>query len=106
MLRFNDTQTIIHAFISSGLDYCNGLLTGINQKSINRLQIAQNAAEKREHISSNLTTLYWLPICFRIDFKILLITFKALHGLNYCHLTNQGEIPLTVLTSSLKTKRG
>ena len=89
MPAFNDTQTIIHAFISSGLDYCNGLLTGINQKSISGLQIAQNAAEKREHISLNLTTLHWLPICFRIDFKILLITFKALHGLNCCTLTNQ-----------------
>ncbi|KAF7642022.1 hypothetical protein LDENG_00266100, partial [Lucifuga dentata] len=27
-----------------------------------------------------LAGLYWLPVCFRIDFKILLVVFKALHG--------------------------
>lgn len=38
MLSFNDTETIIHAFISSLLDYCEG--TGC--KLINRLQIVPN----------------------------------------------------------------
>ena len=32
-------------------------------------------------ISPVLASLHWLPVCLRIDFKILLITFKALHDL-------------------------
>ncbi len=36
---------------------------------------------KYEHISPVLSTLHWLPTKHRIDFKILLITYKALNGL-------------------------
>ena len=35
---------------------------------------------KRSHITPILFSLHWLPIHFRIHFKILLLTFKALHG--------------------------
>jgi len=51
------------------------------------LQLIQNAAarvltgtRKRDHISPVLASLYWLPVKFRIEFKILLLTYKALHG--------------------------
>ncbi|KAL0153562.1 hypothetical protein M9458_051176 [Cirrhinus mrigala] len=37
--------------------------------------------KKYDHISPVLSTLHWLPIKHRIDFKILLITYKALNGL-------------------------
>ena len=33
------------------------------------------------HISPLLRGLHWLPVKARIQFKILLITFKAIHGL-------------------------
>ena len=32
------------------------------------------------HISPILCTLHWLPVEFRIHFKIITITFKAIHG--------------------------
>ena len=28
----------------------------------------------------SLCTLHWLPVEFRIHFKIIIITFKAIHG--------------------------
>ncbi len=34
-----------------------------------------------DHITPTLKDLHWLPVKFRIDFKILLSVFKALHGL-------------------------
>ncbi|KAF7650904.1 hypothetical protein LDENG_00119220, partial [Lucifuga dentata] len=37
--------------------------------------------KRREHITPVLASLHWLPVHFRIQFKILLITFKATHGL-------------------------
>lgn len=36
---------------------------------------------KHEHISPILASLHWLPIQFRIHFKILLFAFKSLNGL-------------------------
>ena len=88
MLSFKDCEIIVHAFISSRLDYCNSVLTCLSQKSLHRLQLVQNAAarlltgsRKREHITPILASLHWLPVSHRIDFKILLITYKAFHGL-------------------------
>ncbi len=79
---------LIHAFMTSMLDYCNALFGGCSARLINKPQMVQNAAarvltrtRKYEHISSVLSTLYWLPIKQHIDFKILLITYKALNGL-------------------------
>ncbi len=54
----------------------------------NQLQMVQNAAASvltrtrmYNHISPVMSTLHWLPFKHRIDFKILLITYKALNGL-------------------------
>ena len=93
-LSHADLETVIHAFISSRLDYCNSVYSGMSKKNISRLQMVQNSAarlltntRKREHITPILATLHWLPVSFRIDFKILLITFKALHGLAPIYIT-------------------
>lgn len=84
----SDLEKAIHAFISSRLDYCNALYVGVSQSSLRRLQLVQNAAarlltntRKREHITPILSSLHWLPVSFRVDFKILLFVFKALNGL-------------------------
>ncbi len=80
-------QTIIHALISSRLDYCNALLAGLPKCVLEKLQYLQNSAarllsgtRKYDHITPVLKTLHWLPVECRIDFKILLLTYKALHG--------------------------
>ena len=95
MLHHSDLEKIIHAFIFSRLDYCNSLLSGITQKSLFRLQLVQNAAarlltgfNRQHHITPILASLHWLPVRFRIDFKILLITFKARRGLAPSYITD------------------
>ncbi len=35
----------------------------------------------REHITPVLEKLHWLPVSFHIDFKILMLTYKALNNL-------------------------
>ncbi|KAI2660342.1 RNA-directed DNA polymerase from mobile element jockey [Labeo rohita] len=84
----SDLEKAVHAFISSRLDYCNALYTGLNQSLLNRLQLVQNAAarllsntSKRSHISPVLRSLHWLPVRFRVEFKILMFVFKAINGL-------------------------
>ena len=88
MLSMSNAEMLIHAFMTSRLDYCNALLGGCSVHLINKLQLVQNAAarvltrtRKYDHISPVLSTLHWLPVKHRIDFKILLITYKALNGL-------------------------
>ena len=55
---------------------------------INKLQRVQNAAARLGtnspricHITPILEDLHWLPIKYRIEFKIVLLTFKCLYGL-------------------------
>ena len=89
--RYLDSNTaaqVIHAFVTSRLDYCNSLLFGLPDKSLLRLKKIQNTAiriitlcNRRDNITPHLKALHWLPVHLRIEFKILLLTFKALNGL-------------------------
>ncbi len=86
MLSVSDAEKLVHAFMTSRLDYCNALLGGCPASSINKIQIVQNAAarvltrsRKYDHITPILQSLHWLPINFRISYKILLLAYKALN---------------------------
>ena len=39
-------ETVVHAFVSSRLDYCNALLYGVSDRLMRRLQSVQNAAAR------------------------------------------------------------
>ena len=84
----NICSLVVRALITSRLDYCNSLLYGVTATNMAKLQRVQNAAArlitgapKFCHIRPVLLKLHWLPIRFRINYKILLLTFKALNGL-------------------------
>ncbi len=81
---------VIHAFITSRLDYCNSLYYGVNQSSMGRLQTVQNAADwySLDRISPILTSLHWLPVKQRIELKIVVFVFKALRGLAPAYLSD------------------
>ncbi|KAL0152338.1 hypothetical protein M9458_052061, partial [Cirrhinus mrigala] len=87
-LPSNQLEKLVHMFISTRLDYCNSLYHGLDSASIRRLQLVQNAAarlltgiRRYDHITPVLQSLHWLPVPFRIQFKILLLVFKSLNGL-------------------------
>ncbi len=95
MLSVSDAEKLVHAFMTSRLDYCNALFGGFSASSINKLQIVQNAAarvltrsRKYDHITPILQSLHWLPIKFRISYKILLLAYKAINDLAPAYLTN------------------
>ena len=39
------------------------------------------------HVTPLLKSLHWLPVKYRIIFKVLLITFKAIHGLAVVYIS-------------------
>ena len=80
-------KCLVQCFVISRLDYCNSLLYGIPEESLDKLQKVQNAAarliygaRKHDHVTHLLKNLHWLPIRYRIQYKIALITFKTLNG--------------------------
>ena len=87
-LSEDSTKTLIHAFVTSHLDYSNSLLYGIPKYQLDRLQRVLNTAARLtcyvprfNHITPTLMELHWLPVKFRIHFKVALLVFKSLHGL-------------------------
>ena len=95
--RFLTTEAcklLVHALVTSRLDYCNSILYGCNQSVLKRLQLLQNYAArlvhkipKFSHITPYLKDLHWLPVEARIQFKLLTIVFKCLHGTGPHYLT-------------------
>ena len=81
IVTYPELEMIIHAFVSSRLDYCNSLFTCLSKTTMDRLQFIQNAAarlltrtSRRCHITPVLASLHWLPVNFIVQFKVLVLT--------------------------------
>jgi len=103
--------TVIHAFVTSHIDYCNSLLYGIFVYNINRLQRSKNNAarivintRKYDHITPILQKLHWLPVIQHIYFKIWLITSRYINDIALKYLCELVSIrkPARKLMSSSK----
>lgn len=71
--------------LSRLLDYCNSLFFLLVKRvsAVSRLQLVENTAadaKRPEYITPIVAHLQRPPVRFRIQFKILLITFKALYA--------------------------
>ena len=77
--------TLVHSLIVSKVNYCNSLFIGLPNVILKKVQSVLNKAARlifnlppRVPTASSLIELHWLPLKARIEFKICLITFKAL----------------------------
>jgi len=71
------TAHLVSAFILSRRDYCNSVLAGLPRCTTEPLQRVLNAAARfvlnllpHEHITPALQQLHWLPIDYRITYKL------------------------------------
>ena len=84
-LNNDATQTLVHSIVIGRLD-CNSLLYKVPAVHMSKLQRIQNSAVRLvcstprfNHITPVLFSLHWLPVAYRIEFKILVLTFKAIY---------------------------
>ena len=84
-LPLSTAKTISNSLISSRLDYCNSLINNIAKQDLSKLQRVQNCLARvvlREPRFSPslplLKQLHWLPVNYRIKFKLSTLTYRAL----------------------------
>ena len=84
-IPLSTAKTISNALISSRLDYCNSLINNIAKQDLSKLQRVQNCLARvilrAPRFSASLPLLkqlHWLPVNYRIKFKLCTLTFRAL----------------------------
>ena len=87
LLDKSTTEKLVHAFITSRLDFCNSLLLGLPDSAISKLQRVHNSAARLvtrskiyDHISQIFSDIHWLLVRQWIAYKTLLLTYSCIHG--------------------------
>ena len=102
-LTMQACMTLVLELVMAHLDYVNSAFIGLPASDNNKMQRVQNAAAKfvlnlkRIYSSTEaLKMLHWLPIKFRIQFKILLLVYKCLNGQAPSYLSELLELKVTI----------
>jgi len=104
--------TIVSTIVGTRLDYCNAILHGTNISNVQKLQRAQNSialivtdTRRSEHITPVLARLHWLKIAEKIEYKVALLTFKALTTGKPVYLSDQLQLCAPVSVAARVTGR-
>ena len=90
-------KAIVTSLIGSKLDYCNSVLFNVTEfeKDISKLQGVQNRLPRVVtksprfcHITPLLKSLHWLPVLYRIKFKLCSLTYQALNSVQPVYIRN------------------
>ncbi len=110
-LTLDAAKSVINALVLSKLDYCNSLFVNLPKYLISKLQRVQNYAVRiikkakiQQSVTRHLKELHWLPVQYRIQFKVALLTYKCLNNLAPNYITELVETyhpPRTLRSSSM-----
>jgi len=92
--------SLVSAFFLNWLDYCNSLLVDLPANLLQRFQSVQNSAARlfyrlcrSEHITDALMSLLWLRVWERVEYKVAVLTYKALDDLVLLAFTHVADMP-------------
>ena len=81
------TTRLVLALITTRMDYCNSVLAGLPASTLAPLQRVQNAAARlifqlkpTDHLTASFLQLHWLPVHFRILYKLCTIMYAIHHN--------------------------
>ena len=110
-VNLDSAKLLSNALVSSRLDYCNSVLSGIAETDLTKLQRVLNrlacVVTKSPPFTRSiplLSSLHWLPVIYRIHFKICLLTYKAVHEEQPVYL--RSLIAISLPPRSLRSNRG
>ena len=108
LLDLNTSLLLENALVISRLDYCKSLFLSLSDFELRRFELVQNSlcrvvthSSKFSHITPQLKKLHWLPVRYRVQFKLGLITYKIL---NQCQPVYQRINPPLYLFQKYKVK--
>ena len=111
ILDLDSAKLLANALVSSCLDYCNSLLSGVAETDLTKLQRFLNRLARVVTKSPQFTrsvallrSLHWLPVKYTVHFKICLLTYKALHKEQPVYL--RSLIATSLPSRSLRSNRG
>ena len=87
-LTITSCKTLVHSLVTSRIAYGNAVLYGISDRLLHRLEMVQRLAARvvlrirrgdRRSMTAVLQQLHLLPVKYRIEYKLLVIVFRALH---------------------------
>jgi len=90
--------TLVHAFVTSRIDYCNALYAGAPKMVTDKLQrvlnVAAHVVSDTRKFDRGLTTLlhdelHWLGMPERVTYKLGVMMYRCLHGLAPRYLADQ-----------------
>lgn len=103
------TKRLVHAILTTKLDFCNSVLYCLPKKNIDKLQHVLNLAariitrsRKHKNITPILNKLHRLPMDKRIVFKIVKLAFKIVNNIAPSYLSELLKVhqPKHILRSS------
>ena len=81
-------KMLVHSFVTSHIDYVNAVLYGISDRLLHRLEMVQRSSARVvlrirrgdwQSMTAALKHLHWLSVKWRVEYKLLVLVFRALH---------------------------
>ena len=91
------TKCLVQALVTSRIDYDNAMMYGIPDHLLDRLELIQHSAAKvvlrirrgdRRIMTAALEHPHWLPVKWRVEYKLLVLVFRALRDRTSTYLAS------------------